>query len=106
MSVVDIRRGLVAVAAFVLACTAGCSTTRDREAVGAYVDDAAITTTVKARMAEDKVIDPAAIQVETVNGNVVLSGVARSSLEKSTAENIAIKVNGVKTLQNNLAIRP
>ena len=91
--------------AIAIAC-AGCATTGGKEAVGSYVDDAAITSTVKARMAEDKVVDPAAIQVDTVNGNVVLSGVARTSLEKSTAESIAIKVNGVKTLQNNVAVRP
>ena len=100
------RAALAAASAFAVALAAGCATTRGKEAVGSYVDDAAITTTVKARMAEDKIVDPAAIQVETVNGNVVLSGVARSSLEKSTAENIAIKVNGVKTLQNNVAVRP
>jgi osmotically-inducible protein OsmY len=36
----------------------------------------------------------------------VLSGVARSPLEKSTVENIAIKVRGVKTVQNNVVLRP
>ena len=98
------RAALLATSALVLC--AGCATTRGNEAVGAYVDDASITTTLKARLAEDKVVDPAAIRIETVNGNVVLSGVARSSLEKSTAESIAIKVNGVKTVQNNVAVRP
>ncbi len=79
---------------------------RGQESVGAYVDDAAITTTVKARMVEDRTVDAEAIKVETANGNVVLSGVARSSLEKSTAESIAMKVAGVKTVQNNVAVRP
>ena len=51
-------------------------------------------------MVEDKNVDADAIKVETLNGNVVLSGVARSPLEKSTAENIAMKVQGVKTVQN------
>jgi osmotically-inducible protein OsmY len=102
-----LRRGIAALAAAsALAIAGGCAGTRGQEAVGAYVDDAAITSTVKARMAEDKVVDAAAIKVETVSGNVVLSGVARSSLEKSTAENIAIKVTGVKTVQNNVAVRP
>jgi len=32
--------------------------------------------------------------------------VARSSLEKSTAESIAMKVRGVKGIQNNIAVRP
>jgi osmotically-inducible protein OsmY len=61
---------------------------------------------VKARLVEDKAVDAAAITVETSNGTVVLSGVARSSLEKSTAESIAMKVRGVKAVQNNVALRP
>jgi hyperosmotically inducible protein len=79
---------------------------RGQESVGAYVDDASITTTVKARLVEDKTVDADAIKVETANGNVVLSGLARSALEKNTAESIAMKVNGVKTVQNNVALRP
>ncbi|HEY2559905.1 MAG TPA: BON domain-containing protein [Caldimonas sp.] len=94
------------VAASALAFTAGCAVTRGQETTGAYVDDAAITTTVKARMVEDKSVDAAAIKVETLNGAVMLSGFAKDGLEKQTAENIAIKVRGVKTVTNNIAVRP
>ena len=58
---------------------AGCAETRGKESVGAYVDDASITSTVKSRMVEDKAVDADAIQVETANGNVVLSGVAQNA---------------------------
>jgi hyperosmotically inducible periplasmic protein len=92
--------------ASMLALGSGCAAMRGQESVGAYVDDAAITTTVKARLVEDKTVDADAITVETANGNVVLSGVAKSSLEKSTAESIAMKVKGVKSVQNNVALRP
>lgn len=103
----SVRRGVsaLAVVAGLLAVT-GCAETGGREASGAYVDDSAITSTVKARLAEDRTVDADAIQVETANGNVVLSGVARTPLEKSTAESIAMKVRGVKTIQNNVALRP
>ena len=94
------------VAAAALAFTAGCAGTRGSEAVGSYVDDSAITTTIKARMVEDTSVDAAAINVETLNGNVQLSGFAKDRLEKQTAENIAIKVRGVKSVQNNIAVRP
>ncbi len=94
------------VAGSTLALGAGCAVMRGQESIGAYVDDAAITMTVKSRMVEDKTVDAAAITVETANGNVVLSGVARNVLEKSTAESIAMKVTGVKTVQNNVAVRP
>jgi hyperosmotically inducible periplasmic protein len=89
-----------------LAIASGCAVTRGQESVGAYVDDASITSTIKARMVEDKSVDAAAIDVETLNGNVMLSGFAKDATEKRTAENIAIKVKGVKTVQNNVAVRP
>ena len=90
----------------VLLLGAGCAETREPKSVAVYVDDASITSMVKARLVEDRSVDADSIQVETAQGNVVLSGVARSTLEKSTAENIAIKVRGVKTVQNNVAVRP
>jgi len=95
---------LVAVAALVV--TSGCAVSRGQESVGAYVDDAAITTSVKARMVEDKNVDAAAIKVQTLNGEVMLSGFAKSSVEKNTAESIAMKVKGVKAVKNEIAVRP
>lgn len=95
---------LAAVAALVI--TSGCAVSRGQETVGAYVDDAAITTSVKARMVEDKNVDAAAIKVQTLNGEVMLSGFAKNSLEKTTAEQIAMKVKGVKAVKNEIAVRP
>jgi len=101
------RRGVAALAAVsALALGAGCAEMRGNESIGGYVDDDSITTTVKTRLVEDKSVDAAAIQVETAQGNVVLAGVARSEIEKITVESIAIKVRGVKTVQNNVAVRP
>ena len=100
------RTFFTSVLAAALVALAGCAVTRGQETVGAYVDDSAITTTIKSRMVEDKSVDAAAIQVETLNGNVQLSGFARDRLEKQTAENIAIKVKGVKAVQNNITVRP
>jgi len=101
------RRGVAALAAVsALVLGAGCAEMRGNESIGGYVDDDSITTTVKTRLVEDKSVDAAAIQVETAQGNVVLAGVARSEIEKITVESIAIKVRGVKTVQNNVAVRP
>jgi hyperosmotically inducible periplasmic protein len=86
--------------------TAGCAVTRDQQTVGAYVDDAAITTTVKTRFVENKAVDAAAISVETLNGTVMLSGFAKNANEKSTAETIARGVKGVKAVKNEIAVRP
>ncbi len=102
----NIRTTLAAaVTAVAMLTAAGCAVTRGQETVGAYVDDAAITTSVKARFVENKEVDASSIKVETLNGTVMLSGFAKSATEKSTAETIAMKVKGVKMVKNELAIR-
>ena len=88
-----------------LAVTSGCAVVRGQESVGSYVDDAAITTAVKAKMVESKAVDAGAIRVETLNGTVMLSGFAKSSTEKQTAESIARDVKGVKSVRNEIAVR-
>ena len=102
-----IRNTLAAIiAAVALLSVTGCAVTRGQETVGAYIDDAGITTLVKSRFVENRQVDAAAISVETLNGTVMLSGFAKNSLEKSTAENIARGVKGVKMVRNQIAIRP
>lgn len=94
------------VAAFTLLTVSGCAVTRGQETVGAYVDDATITTQVKARMLDNPAVAGTSISVETLNGTVMLSGFAKSVTEKATAEKIARDVNGVKSVKNEIAIRP
>ena len=43
--------------------TTACSVARDQQTVGSYVDDAGITTAVKAKMAEDKSVSATSISV-------------------------------------------
>ena len=47
-----------------------------------------------------------ASSVEMLNGVVLLSGFAKSLTEKSAAENIARGVNNVKSVKNEIAVRP
>jgi osmotically-inducible protein OsmY len=95
-----------AAAAILLVTTAGCAVTRNQESVGAYIDDSAITSSVKARMVENTAVDAAAISVETMKGTVMLSGFAKNTAEKSTAETIAMKVPGVVGVKNQIVVRP
>jgi hyperosmotically inducible protein len=97
---------IAAMSATMLIVSAGCAVTRGQETVGAYVDDTAITTAVKARFIDNKEVDAAAISVETLNGTVMLSGFAKNTTEKTTAGNLAWKVNGVKAVKNEIVIRP
>jgi hyperosmotically inducible protein len=95
-----------AIAAAALIVMSGCAVTRGQETVGAYVDDTAITTAVKARFIENKEVDASSIRVETLNGTVMLSGFAKDTTERSTAERLTLKVAGVKAVKNEIAVRP
>ena len=86
--------------------TTGCAVTRNQETVGAYVDDAALTTRVKAKFAADPTVSAMAISVETLKGTVQLSGFAKSSDEKAIAEKLARETSGVVAVRNDIAVRP
>ncbi len=103
----NIRTTLTAamLAAALLTAT-GCAVTRGQSTVGAYVDDAAITTAVKGRFVDNADVDASSIKVETLNGTVMLSGFAKNMKEKTTAEQITMKVGGVKSVKNEIAVRP
>lgn len=93
-------------AAALLAALSGCSVVRGQNTVGGAIDDTATTTSVKARFVEDKTVDASAIKVETLNGTVQLSGFAKSAAEKSQAEAIARNTKGVKSVKNDIIVRP
>ena len=95
----------VATALATLSVLPGCAVTRGQSTVGAYVDDAAITTAVKAKFVEDKTVDATSIKVETLNGEVMLSGFAKDWTEKNNAEKLARNVNGVRNVKNEIVVR-
>jgi hyperosmotically inducible periplasmic protein len=95
-----------ALTVLVLVTASGCAVTRGQESTGAYVDDTAITTAVKARYVGNKEVDASSISVETLNGTVMLSGFAKNQNERTTAEEIAMKTNGVKNVKNAIVVRP
>ena len=84
----------------------GCSVARNQQSVGSYVDDAAVTTAVKAKMAEDKSVAATSISVETLNGTVQLSGFAKTQAEKNQAEAIARNTKNVRDVRNSIVVRP
>jgi len=88
-----------------LAALPGCAVTRGQESVGSYIDDASITTAVKAKFVDSKQVDASSITVETLKGTVMLSGFAKSDTEKAAAESIARSVKGVTSVDNSLQVR-
>jgi osmotically-inducible protein OsmY len=88
-----------------LAMLPGCAVTRGQQSVGASVDDAAVTTAVKAKLTAADAVDAGAISVETLNGTVLLAGFAKTSGEKMSAESLTRGVNGVRQVENRIVVR-
>jgi hyperosmotically inducible periplasmic protein len=86
--------------------TSGCAVMRGQTDTATYVDDRAITTSVKAKLIEDKTTGGLSINVDTLNGAVALSGFAKSQAEKDQAGRIAASTKGVREVRNNLVVRP
>ena len=97
----SIAFGLGACAANRSASTGGSS-----ESTGQYIDDAAVTTKVKAAVATNVGAKAATeIKVSTQGGVVQLSGFASSEDEASRAVAAAQKVNGVRSVKNDIQVR-
>ena len=74
------------------------------EKVKQVVDDAAITTAVKAKLAADKIKTLVRVSVDTVDGVVTLTGTVETANEKKHAQDIARRAKGVSKVVNNLQI--
>lgn len=88
------------------AALTGCSVARHQQSVGSYVDDAGITTAIKAKFSKDTSVAATSISVETLKGVVQLSGFSRDKKEKNRAEEIARETKGVVSVKNDIIIRP
>ena len=93
-------------AATTVVTVSGCAVSREQSTVGQFVDDASITTQVKARFAESSDVAATSIKVKTLNGVVQLSGFAKNSTEKNQAGAIASRVEGVKRVENDIIVSP
>lgn len=88
----------------VLISMAACSSTRTQRAPGEQVDDAALLTNVKSALVANKVTDAGEINVDVNRGTVKLAGFVDSEKEKTAAGDVARKVNGVQTVQNDITV--
>lgn len=95
-----------AVLALSISVFASCAVIRGQQSASDYASDAAISTEVKAKMAADRTVAATAINVDTQQGLVQLSGFARSQAEKDRAAAIAREAKGVKSVRNDIIVRP
>lgn len=83
----------------------GCATASKQETTGEYIDDATVTARVKTAIYKEPTLKVAQINVETMKGEVQLSGFVESSADKSRAGEVAREVKGVKSVNNDLQVR-
>jgi osmotically-inducible protein OsmY len=77
-----------------------------QRSVGDVIDDSLITTKIKARFAADPQVSALAINIDTVNGIVSLTGVVDSEQARQRAIQLAQGTEGVKQVNTqNLHLR-
>jgi hyperosmotically inducible protein len=79
---------------------AGCNVFKGNETTGQYVDDTTITARAKAALVNDKNVSATDFNIEVYQGNVTLTGVAKSGAEAARAEADIRQVRGVKSVKN------
>jgi hyperosmotically inducible protein len=95
----------VLIVAFLATVLAGCDSGTGKR-VGQNVDDASITTAVKAKLAAEQGTSTLTrINVDTSGGTVSLSGTVDSEAMKLRAAALAQQVDGVTRVVNNLQVR-
>jgi hypothetical protein len=70
------------------------------------VNDAAITSAVNAKLVSDPALSAMRIDVDTLNGNVVLRGTAPDPNAREHAATLASSVDGVTAVDNQLVVGP
>jgi osmotically-inducible protein OsmY len=98
--------GSIACVVFALNVSAQTATTSKgaSTSIGTKVDDTAVTTKVKAELLGAKNVKSTHIHVKTRAGVVSLTGTVPSAEDKSGAEDVVSKVDGVSSVRNHLKI--
>ena len=101
----NFTRVSVLFAAVSLTALAGCASTQRQESTGQYIDDTAITTSVKAAIFNEPTLKSAEINVETFKGRVQLSGFVSSRDNIDRAVQVAQGVKGVSSVGNAMRLK-
>lgn len=97
---------LVALTASLSVLFPGCAGTATRESTGEYLDDTGITARVKKALIQDELVKARDVNVETFKGTVQLSGFVDTQEQKSRAASVAAGIKGVRSVENNISIKP
>jgi osmotically-inducible protein OsmY len=76
------------------------------EAIADKTKDAVITTTINAELAKDTKLSALRVDVDTADGRVILRGTAPDTASRERATLLAQRVEGVKSVDNQLSVAP
>jgi len=77
----------------------------DRMRAKAYIDDSIITAKVKAALVKDPDVKALEVSVKTDKGIVMLSGFVDNEKQAQRAQEIAVSIDGVKSVKSNLVVK-
>lgn len=113
MKCIPLLKTAAAVACVSFALNAGAQTTAatgtgsaSSETMGQHVDDATITTKVKAELLGAKNVKSTHIHVKTRKGIVSLTGNVPTAEDRDNADQVVQNVAGVQSVKNHLKVVP
>jgi osmotically-inducible protein OsmY len=74
------------------------------ETIGEKIDDASITAQVKSSLMSHRSTSALKTKIETTDGVVTVSGIARNAAEKSLVTKLITDIDGVNSVNNNMTI--
>jgi hyperosmotically inducible protein len=77
----------------------------ERMLVGRYASDSVITAKVKAALLKEKGLKSTDVSVETLRGEVLLSGFVRDEDQRDKAKQVATQVAGVTSVRDAMVLR-
>ena len=95
-----------ALAASILLTLTACAGSATQRSTGQYVDDKTLTARVKTALIDDEQVKARNIDVEAYKGVVSLSGFVDSKSEADRAVLLAQRVDGVKSVRDDMHVRP
>ena len=83
----------------------GCAGDRYTQSTGERIDDSADSSRVRKALAADTEYKYGAVEVRTFKGVVQLSGFVNSRDQKNRAGDLARRVEGIRSVENNITVK-
>ncbi len=98
------KRSIIVVGLVGVLSMSGCVAFSQKESPEQFVNSAIITSSVKGRLASHAGLETLSLSVQTINGNILLSGYAQTQEQKVMAERVAQTTEGVNKVINSIVV--